>query len=148
MPIPGMPGMPGMPPQPPMGGMGGPQPPMGPGGPMSGLAAMLPMPNMNPAGGPGPMPPLGMGVPPPGGPGAPPDIDRGKLILSFLMDKDPEHRSAIMEGVGFYELLKKMDLGKRQRDGGSMLPNPQQSALGNSSPGSTPAAPLAGMPIR
>lgn len=124
--LPGMPSAP-PPPQPPSPGMGS-------------LGSMLPMPNMNPAGGPGPMPPQGMG--------APPEIDRGKLILSFLMDKDPEHRSAIMEGVGFYELLKKMDLGKRQRDGGQMLPDAQQSALNNSSPGSTMAAPLAGMPMR
>lgn len=90
------------------------------------------------------MPPPGMGGPL----GGPPDIDRGQLILSFLMEKDPERRSAIMEGVGFYELLKKMDLGKRQREGASTMPQAQQMALMNSSPGGSPAAPLAGLPLR
>jgi len=107
------------------------------------LLGMLAQPNMNPASM-GPPPPPGMGAPPPAPQGN--EIDRGKLILSFLMDKDPAQRDAIMQGVGFYELLKKMDLGKRQRDGAQMV-NPQQSALMNSSPGGSMAAPLAGMKV-
>lgn len=107
------------------------------------LGGLLPYPNQMPAGG-GPVPPPTMGQPP-----EPPTADKYIQMLAMLY-ADPQEMKAFLGGAGFVELMKKMDLGKRQRLGADMTPGspstmtPQMAALKASSPTSM-AAPLAPM---
>lgn len=109
------------------------------------LGGILPYPNQAPVMGGGPVPPPTMGQPP-----APPTADKYIEMIAALYGDQPESLKAFMGGIGFYELLKKMDLGKRQRLGADMLPGqgpamtPQLAALKSTSP-TAAAAPLAPM---
>jgi hypothetical protein len=83
-----------------------------------------------------------MGQPPEG-----PTADKYIQVIAALYGDSPNDLKAFMSGIGFMELLKKMDLGKRQRVGADALggqQSPQLSALQSTSPSSM-AAPLAGM---
>jgi len=113
--------MPGMP-------MGGGMPPMGG------------MPGMPQAGGMpgGPVPPPGMQEPP--------QVDTMKIVMAFMNQLQPEEQRGAVYGIGMSELLKKMDLKRRQRVGADGVPgqqaSPMMGALRASSPGPQ-AAPLA-----
>ena len=91
----------------------------------------------------GPVPPPNMAPPPQG-----PTADKYIEMIAALYGDNPEAMKAFMGGIGFYELLKKMDLGKRQRLGADMQPGnspvmtPQLAALKSTSP-TAMAAPLA-----
>jgi hypothetical protein len=106
------------------------------------LGGMLPYPNPLPGGG-GMAPPPNMGQPPPG-----PTADKYIAIIAQLYGQNPAEIKSFMGGIGFMELLKKMDLGKRQRIGaegvamGGPQMTPQLAALKSMSPTSM-AAPLA-----
>lgn len=99
---------------------------------------MLPYPNQMPQG------PMGAGpagpVPPPGM-GAPPEMDSQKLVLLFMSKLTDEEQKAAMTGIGFHELLKKMDLKRKQREGSDMGGAGQPMTPG----GGNMAAPLAPM---
>ena len=105
------------------------------------LGGLLPYPDQQPMGG-GPVPPPNMGQPPP-----PPTADKFISIIAALYGDNPNEIKSFMGGIGFMELLKKMDLGKRQRLGADMAPgemSPQMAALKSTSP-TAAAAPLAPM---
>ena len=108
------------------------------------LGGMLPYPNAMPQGpqgaGPaGPVPPPGMAQPPSG-------IDASKLVMAFLNNLNPDEQKGAVYGIGMRELMRSMDLKRKQREGADGIPAGQESptmgALRSSSPSAT-AAPLA-----
>lgn len=113
------------------------------------LGGLLPYPNQMPMNQP-PMPPMGgpMGGPvPPPGMAPPPQVDSMKLVMAFLNQLQPEEQRGAVYGIGMSELLKKMDLKRRQREGADGVPgqqaSPMMGALRASSPPGPQAAPLA-----
>ena len=99
------------------------------------LGGLLPYPNAMPQG-PG-MPPQGP-VPPPEMQ-APPQVDAMKVIMAFMNNLSPDEQKGAVYGIGFHELMKKMDLGKTKRTGADGVAGPTAPQPG----GGNMAAPLA-----
>lgn len=113
------------------------------------LSQMLPQPQMPGQGGMGQPGMQGGPVPPPTMGQPPASPDSMKIILAMMGQLSPDEQKGAVYGMGMNELLKKMDLKRKQREGADGIPggSPMQAALGASSPSgglSSMAAPLAG----